>query len=428
MSTMDLGQLFTQINQLIQVDAPDWTATGFYVVDSSHKDCQSGGTEVHFHVAYNVPKQHLCCPVCGKPATHYDTVKRQHRHLLMGEYPSYIFSSLPRVKCSEHGVVQVDTPWAMPKISVTKRLENLVIDDLLSPSSIAATATRFRLSKKVVTGIRDRARDRGLKIKEQLDEKSDITHLAIDEVALTNGGFHTVISNHYGEVIGMLDGRKKDLVEAFYDQFTEEELEAIQSVSMDMWPAFESATLDKVPGAEQKICFDHFHVMQHLNQGVNEVRKQEHRELIAIKDRTLVGTRKALHKHRKTMTDDEKSLMRALKKASLKTAKAWGQKELAAKLWRYIYRSPVYRGWRKWIYDVKRSKLKPMIRVAKMIEKRLYGVVNAIVLKVSNAGAESINSKIKEVKRLSRGFASKKDAEAAIYFHLGDLVLKHQDC
>ena len=57
-----------------------------------------------------------------------------------------------------------------------------------------------------------------------------------------NGGFHTVISNHYGEVIGMLDGRKKDLVEDFYDQFTEEELEAIESVSMDMWPAFESAT------------------------------------------------------------------------------------------------------------------------------------------------------------------------------------------
>ena len=40
----------------------------------------------------------------------------------------------------------------------------------------------------------------------------------------------------------MLDGRKKDLVEDFYDQFTEEELEAIESVSMDMWPAFESAT------------------------------------------------------------------------------------------------------------------------------------------------------------------------------------------
>ena len=36
MSTMELGQLFTQINHLIQVDAPDWTATGFYVVDPSH--------------------------------------------------------------------------------------------------------------------------------------------------------------------------------------------------------------------------------------------------------------------------------------------------------------------------------------------------------------------------------------------------------
>ena len=62
------------------------------------------------------------------------------------------------------------------------------------------------------------------------------------------------------------------------------------------------------------------------------------------------------------------------------------------------------------------------------MRQTLYGISNAIVLKVSNAGAESINSKIKEVKRLSRGFASKENAEAAIYFHLGDLVLKHQDC
>ena len=37
---MDLGQLFTQIhhlqiNHLIQVNAPDGTATGFYVIDVS---------------------------------------------------------------------------------------------------------------------------------------------------------------------------------------------------------------------------------------------------------------------------------------------------------------------------------------------------------------------------------------------------------
>ena len=54
--------------------------------------------------------------------------------------------------------------------------------------------------------------------------------------------YRAVIPNHYGEVIGMLHGRKKDLVENFYHQLTEEELEAIQSVSMDMWPAFKSAT------------------------------------------------------------------------------------------------------------------------------------------------------------------------------------------
>ena len=72
-----------------------------------------------------------------------------------------------------------------------------------------------------------------------------------------------------------------------------------------------------------------------------------------------------------------------------------------------------------------------------MIEQRLYGAVNAIVLKVSNAGAESIYSKSKGkskskskevIKRLSGGLPGKQSAEAGIYyFHLGDLVLRHQD-
>ena len=35
MSTMDLGQLVTQIHHLIQVDTPDGTATGFYVINVS---------------------------------------------------------------------------------------------------------------------------------------------------------------------------------------------------------------------------------------------------------------------------------------------------------------------------------------------------------------------------------------------------------
>ena len=58
-----------------------------------------------------------------------------------------------------------------------------------------------------------------------------------------------------------------------------------------------------------------------------------------------------------------------------------------------------------------------------MIKKHLWGILNAIVLKATNASAESINSKIKMIKIRSRGFRNKKRFANAIYFHLGGLDL-----
>jgi len=42
---------------------------------------------------------------------------------------------------------------------------------------------------------------------------------------------------------------------------------------------------------ERKICFDRFHVAQHLGKGVNKVRAEETAELRAAGDTILVGTR-----------------------------------------------------------------------------------------------------------------------------------------
>ena len=50
----------------------------------------------------------------------------------------------------------------------------------------------------------------------------------------------------------------------------------IESVAMDMWPAFIKATLEQIPEAKNKIAFDKFHVAKYLGGAVDHVRKQEH--------------------------------------------------------------------------------------------------------------------------------------------------------
>ncbi|MCU7882048.1 MAG: transposase, partial [Candidatus Thiodiazotropha sp. (ex Lucinoma aequizonata)] len=81
------------------------------------------------------------------------------------------------------------------------------------------------------------------------------------------------------------------------------------------------------------------------------------------------------------------------------------------------------KGWDRWLSWAVRSRLDPIKEVAKTIKTYLWGILNAVVLKVSNGPAEGLNSRIKIIKFRSRGFRNKGRFANAIYFHLGGLAL-----
>jgi transposase len=66
-------------------------------------------------------------------------------------------------------------------------------------------------------------------------------------------------------------------------------LAGIETVAMDMWEPFVASTLAHVPGGRAKFVFDRFHVMKHMSEAVDPVRKAEHRRLRAEGDETLKG-------------------------------------------------------------------------------------------------------------------------------------------
>ncbi|PZP52301.1 MAG: hypothetical protein DI596_14100 [Azospira oryzae] len=70
-----------------------------------------------------------------------------------------------------------------------------------------------------------------------------------------------------------------------------------------------------------------------------------------------------------------------------------------------------------------RSRLAPVKKVAATIKKHLWSIINAVVLKVHNGHAESINSRIQRIKAQARGFRNRERLRNAIYFHLGGLDL-----
>jgi transposase len=230
----------------------------------------------------------MCCPQCARPSPGYDSRRRRWRHLDTCQYKTIVMADVPRVTCEKHGVITSSVPWAEPGSGFTALFEALVID-WLKEASISAVSRLMGLSWNAVDGIMQRAVARGLSRREQ----RCVAHLGVDETAFKKRHVYvSIVSDQAtGHVLHVGSDRKKATLGAWYASLTHEQLAPIDSISMDMWPAFINATLECVPEAEYKIAFDKFHVAKYLSDAVDQVRRQEHKMLMAQGDETLKGSK-----------------------------------------------------------------------------------------------------------------------------------------
>ena len=361
-----------------------------------------------------------CCPNCGKESPGYDSRRRRWRHLDTCQYKTILVADVPRVKCEEHGVVTVSVPWAEPGSGFTAMFEALVID-WLKEASTSAVSRLMGLSWNAIDGIMQRAVARGLSRREAVFP----TQIGVDETAFKKRhDYVTIVSDQQeGCVLHVGSDRRKETLKAWYESLTEAQRDAIESVSMDMWPAYINATLESLPEAAEKIAFDKFHVAKYLGEAVDKVRRQEHKALMAEGYEDLKGSKHDWLYNPENMTRKQKIRFKSLRDSTLKTARAWAIKELAMSLWHYVSKTWARKGWEQWLSWAVRSRLEPIKDVAKTIKEHLWGILNAVVLKVSNGPAEGLNSRIKMIKVRSRGFRNKERFANAIYFHLGGLDL-----
>ena len=89
----------------------------------------------------------------------------------------------------------------------------------------------------------------------------------------------------------------------------------------------------------------------------------------------------------------------------------------------FDYQDPGRRHFAHWYNWAVRSRLKPIKDVAKMLKRRFANIVTYLKHRITNAGSESINSRIQWVKYTARGFRNKRNFATAILFHCGGLDL-----
>ncbi len=404
---MDDKELYRQI---LGVVAP-------WEIENIDLDMDKNRVDIYLQWPY---KQEGICPECSKSCKIHDRrEERIWRHLDTCQLKTFIHCRIPRVNCDEHKTKTMEVPWAEDMSRFTRQFERIAIQFLQSSENRKKTARNLRLSWDEINHIMEKSVKRGL-----LRRKDEpIKYLGMDEKSFLKGqSYITVLSDTEGKrILDVVQNRNTEAVDKLWGTLTEKQKESVKAVSMDFWKAFINGAEKHVPDAA--IVHDKFHVMKYMNEAVDYVRKAEHKFLTAQNNGTLKGTKYLWLKAKENLTKENKKDFKELNINQLSVGRAWNRKELLRHLWDYRYEGSARKFFKKWYFSATHSRLKPVIKVAKMLKRHLKNILTFVKYRITNAFAEGINSVIQHIKATARGFRSFKNYRTSILFYCGKLDL-----
>ncbi len=209
------------------------------------------------------------------------------------------------------------------------------------------------------------------------------------------------------EMLYIVEGRKERNLKKFWKWFGKERAMLITCAVMDMWKAFRNSFKAHCKRKGFQIIYDKFHVIRHLLQALNDVRKAELRKALGRFKDTLSGKKFILLARRARVRGKAREALNAILAASRKLYKAHLLKESFGHFWSYKSKTWARRFWRNWVAQLKWSRLKPYHKFAKMVEEHLEGILAYCDNPVSLGYIESANLKARTVIRRAYGYRDK---------------------
>ena len=374
------------------------------------------GKQVVIRLVYT--GKNISCPECGDTCNIYDHAPEQKwRHLDTMQFETILVARLPRVNCKEHGVKTAGAPWADKHSRFTLMFEGFVVQLLQHCANNQAVATLLGLNWHAVDQIMRRAVARGMKRR----TTETIEHLGLDEKSFRAGHQYITTLNDLdeGRVLEVVETRTTEATEKLLTSLAVEQREKVKSVAIDMWKPFAAAVRSLL--SEADIVHDRFHISKYLNEAVDKVRRQESRNLNAIGDKTLIGSKYAWLRNPENMTEMQRTSFEQLMACELKTGQAWGLKSMFRMFWRFTCLDTASYFFNYWSKAVDRSELNPMIKVKDMMVRHRNNILNYFKHRTTNAVSEGLNSKIQLIKSSARGFHSFESYRNRILFYCGKL-------
>ncbi len=230
--------------------------------------------------------------------------------------------------------------------------------------------------------------------------------VGIDEIAIRKGHTYRIVVSDLVRKRPIWfggDDRSEASMAQFYAWLGPRKSGQIKLIVMDMWKPFRNVARDKAPQAA--ILFDKFHIMRHLGEALDTVRKAEYARLRGNDRRFIKGQKYTLLSRHENLTLDGKRSLKLLLAANKRLNTAYLLKEAFGQLWDYRREAWARRFFDNWRASLKWQRLKPYERFADMIDRHWDGIAAYCKPenKVSLGFVEGLNNKIRVFQRRAYG-------------------------
>jgi transposase len=343
----------------------------------------------------------LECSGCGRKfGDAYDCRERAVRDLPWSEFKTAVHIEVYRVKCPHCGVRVERVPLLPSKAPFSKRFEDAV-GQACESASARQVARRFGLAEGTVRVIDLRYLERWAATR----RNPPLRQMGVDEIYRgKNDNFLTVVSNlETGEPLWFGQERKKETLDEFFrTQLRSGQRRRIEAACVDMWEPFRLSIEEWVPKC--RIVYDKFHIIQHANDAVDEVRRAEFfRKGRKMRD-VIKGKKWLLLSRWKNLAPTQRGVLNRLFQLNRRVFKAYLLKESLEQLWNYRYERAMLNYLHKWIDQLRWQRLTSFQKLAEMLLNHLDGILNYCRTKVRFGVVEAINGNIRMLINRGRGY------------------------
>jgi transposase len=326
------------------------------------------------------------------------------RDLPCGDTRIYLEVTTRRVLCQSCGKVkQEKLAWLADNPLYTKRFA-FYVGRRCRSATIQAVARELKLDWHTVKELEKQY------MREQLRRVGTPGPqvIGIDEVSIKKGHTYRIVVSDLVRRRPIWFGgkdRSEESLDGFYEWLGPRKSPKIRLAVMDMWKPFRTSTLKPHHAPQAAILFEKFHVMRHLGEALDKVRKSEYARLSSKERSYIKGQKYTLLSHRENLTLEGRQALKKLLAANKRLNIAYLLKESFGQLWDYKKEGWARKFFEHWKASLKWQRLKPYEKFAEMIERHWDGIAAHCEPenKVALGFVEGLNNKIRVIQRRAYG-------------------------